>query len=178
VIARINAKPEKALREALYSVIHIGEDQIPPSLAALDDAERAEALSLAAIITGYVMIDACGSQWPVRTSVQKIAKTLATGSTSAEQLRLDPVEIEAYLSRTVLGPEHLEDVIPEEPSFTRLPVIVAGQALAVYCPKEKDMWAYLDQIEAAIEAASALDATVLPAAVMRAYMPKPQSSGQ
>jgi hypothetical protein len=68
MIARINAKPEKALREALTSVARIEAEQIPPSLAALDDGERAETLGLAIIITCYVLVDACGSQWPVQSS--------------------------------------------------------------------------------------------------------------
>ncbi|MBO0805429.1 MAG: hypothetical protein J2P25_20415 [Nocardiopsaceae bacterium] len=174
MIPRINAKPEKALREALYSVMRIEEDQVPPSLAALEDRERAEALGLAVIITGYVAVDACGSQWPVKTSVRRIAEDLATTGTLAKQLRLDPEEIYAYLWRTVFGRERLEDVISDEPTFTRLPVIVASQALAVYAPKEMGMWDYLDRIEAAIETASALDPVVLPAAVMRAYMPQPE----
>jgi hypothetical protein len=176
--ARINAKLEKALREAIDSVAHSEEDQTPPSLAALDERERAEALGLAIIITCYVMVDACGTQWPVKASVQRIAGALATTGSLAKRLHLDAEEIHAYLSRTVLGPEQLEDVIPNEPSFTRLPIIVMLQALAVYSPKEMGMWDYLDRIESAIEIASALDASVLSAAVMRAYLPKPEAGGQ
>lgn len=168
---------EKALREALTSAAHIEADQIDAPLAELDDTERAEALSLALIITCYVMVDACGTQWPTQPSVRRIAGALATTGTMAKQLHLDAEEIYAYLSRTVLGPEPLEDVIPDEPKFTRLPIVVAEQALAVYSPKEMGIWDYLDQIESAIEIASALDASVLPAAVMRAYMPKPQAGG-
>jgi hypothetical protein len=175
MIARINGKVERALREALGSVPRVEADQIAAPLARLDDSERAEALGLALIITCYVMVDACGSTWPVESSVRRIARALATTSTNAERLRLDPEQIYEYLSRTVLGPERLEDVIPDEPAFTRLPVIVAGEALAVYSPKEMGKWDYLDQIESAIEVASALDATVLPAAVMRAYLPKPKA---
>jgi hypothetical protein len=52
---------------------------------------------------------------------------------------------------------------------------VTLQALAVYSPKEMEVWDYLDQIESAIEIALTLDAVVLPAAVMRAYMPKPKT---
>jgi len=40
-------------------------------------------------------------------------------------------------------------------------------------PKRLGMWEYLDRIESAIEVASALDASVLPAAVMRAYLVSP-----
>ena len=177
MIARINAKVEKALREAIGSVPRVKADEIAAPLAALDDRERAEALGLAIIITCYVMVDACGSQWPVEASVRRIAGALATGTTTAERLHLDPEEIYAYLSRTVLGPERLEDVIPDEPTFTRLPVIVAGEALAVYSPEEMGMWDYLDRIESAIEIASALDTSVLPAAVMRAHLPKPEAEG-
>jgi hypothetical protein len=175
VIARINAKVERALREALISVARIEEDQITAPLAVLDDKERAEALGLAIIITSYVAVDACGSQWPIQTSVRRIAGALATKGTMAKRLHLDAEEIHAYLSRVVLGPERMEDVIPDEPQFTRLPIIVTEQALAVYCPKEMEIWEYLDRIESAIEIASAMDASVLPAAVMRAYLPKPEA---
>lgn len=169
----INAKVEKALREALHDLVRIDAEQIPPSLAALDDRGRTEVGGLALTVTGYVVIDVCGAQWPVQSSVERIARTLATKTTTAKRLGLAPEKIHAYLSRTVFGRERLEDVIPDEPDFTRLPVIVAGEALAVYAPKGMGMWDYLDQVEAGIEEASALEARVLPGAVMRAYMRAP-----
>jgi hypothetical protein len=168
--AQINAKPEKALREAITSVARSEAEQTPPSLAALDDRERAEALGLAVIITCYIMVDACGGEWPVQSSVRRIAGHLATGTTHAEQLHLDTEQVYAYLWRTVLGPERLEDVIPDEPMFTWLPVLVLAEALADYSPKGVSIWDYLDSIESAIEVASGLDASVLPAAVMRASL--------
>lgn len=174
MITRIEAKPEKALREALTSVARIEEDQIEVPLTTLDDRERTAALALAGIITCYVMIDVCDNKWPNQASVRQIAEDLATTGTTAKQLRLDTEGIYAYLSRTVLGSEQLEDVIPDEPQFTRFPVIVAQRALSVYHPKGMEIWDYLDQIESAIEVASALDAAVLPATVMRAYLPNPE----
>jgi hypothetical protein len=170
---RINAKAEKALREAIGSLPNSADNQIPASLAVLNQRDRTEAISLAIMVTCYVLVDACGTQWPAEASVKRIATTLAAGTTTAERLHLDAGEIYTYLSRAVFGPERLEDVIPDESAFTRLPVIVAGEALAVYSPKDLGMWDYLDRIESAIEVASALDSTVLPAAVMRAYLPKP-----
>lgn len=168
--AQINAKVEKALRDSIHELTHIEADQIPPSLAALSEKERAEAGGLAVIITAYVLIEACGNQWPVRSSIQKIAGTLATKTPNAKRLQLDPEKIEAYLSRTVFGRERLEDVIPDEPEFTRMPILVAGEAIVAYSKGYSSMWDYLDRIEAGIEAASSLDEMVLPAAVMRAYM--------
>jgi hypothetical protein len=178
VITRINAKVEKALREALTSAARIEADQITAPFVLLDEGERIEALGLAIIITSYIAVDACGSQWPTQTSARRIAEDLATTGTMAKRLHLDAEEIHAYLSRVVLGPERLEDVIPNEPQLTRLPLVVAEQALAVYCPKDMEIWDYLDQIESAIETASGFDASVLPAAVMRAYLPKPNAGGQ
>jgi hypothetical protein len=175
MIARINSKVEKTLREAIGDVPRVEEDQIGAPLAKLDDDERAEAIGLAIIITCYVMVDVCGSTWPVESTVRRIAEDLATGSSNAERLRLDPEQIHAYLSRTVLHAERLEDVIPEEPAFTRLPLIVTGEALAVYAPKGMGKWEYLDRVESAIEVASALPPYVLPAAVMLAYLPKPKA---
>jgi hypothetical protein len=177
MIARMNAKVEKALRDAMGHVAHAEPDQIEAPLADLTDAERTEALALAILIACYVVVDACGSQWPDDGDVRRFARSLATIGTTAERLKLDEGQIYAYLSRTVLGTDSIEDVIPDEPMFTRLPVIVAQRAAVVYRPKDKHWWDYLDQIEAAIEIASALDATVLPAAVMRAYLPKPATEG-
>lgn len=175
MIAPINAKVEKALRAALDNVAHVEEDQITAPLAVLDDSERAEALALAGMITCYVVVDACGARWPSQANIRHIAEDLATTGSNAKRLHLDAGLISAYLSRTVLGPERLEDVISDEPLFTRLPVVVTLHALGVYSPKGMGIWAYLDQIESAIEVASALDAAVLPAAVMRAYLPKTES---
>jgi hypothetical protein len=174
VIAQINPTVEKALREALGNVRNLEDGQIPVPLEALDERERAEVIGLAIIITCYVMVDVCRSTWPRQATVCRIADDLATAGSTAKRLHLDPGEINAYLFRTVLGPERPEDVVPEEPAFTRLPIIVALQALAVYSPKEMGIWDYLDRIESAIETASALDASVLPAAVMLAYLPKPK----
>lgn len=178
MITKINAKAETALRQALTSVARFGEDQIEPCLASLDDRERAEALSLAVIITGYVAVDACGTKWPNQASARQIAEDLATTGTVARQLQLDPEKIYQYLSRAVLGSERLQDVIPDEPDFTRFPVVLAERALAVYCPKQMKVWDYLDHIESAIEVASALTPAVLNAAVLRAYIPQPESGAQ
>lgn len=175
--ARINAHLEKALREALSGAARI-EENFEARLAVLDDTERTDALGLAAVITCYAVVDACGSTWPTDSSVRRIADALATTGTLAARLKLDEEQVYAYLSRTVLGPDRLQDVIPEEPQFTRLPLIVAVQALLVLSPEEMGVWDYLDQIESAIEVASALDAAVLPAAVMIAYLPKPESAGE
>jgi hypothetical protein len=178
MIARINAKVEKALREAMGHVAHAEEDEIDASFADLTAAERAELIGLSIMVACYVAVDACGSQWPDDSDVRQIAHDLATTGTTAKHLRLDEGEIYAYLSRTVFGPEPLDDVIPERMKAERLAVIVAQRASVVYrTDKEKGWWDYLDQVESAIEVASALDATVLPAAVMRAYLPKPTAEG-
>jgi hypothetical protein len=172
---RINAKVEKALRDAMAHAAHAEADQIEPSLAVLDQAERTEAIGLAIMVAGYVVVDACGSHWPDDASVRKIAHGLATVGTTARRLQLDADEIYLYLSRSVLGGLAPDDVITDEAVATRLAVIVAAQATAVYSPKEMDWWVYLDQIESAIEVTWALDASVIPATVMRAYLPKAKS---
>lgn len=178
MIAGFSDKSERALREALTSVARMETDRVPPSLAALDDRGRTEAIGLAVLITCYVMVDACGNQWPNEASVRQIAADLATTGTRAKQMHLDAGKIYEYLWRTVMGTEQLEDVIPDEPEFTLLPVIAATQALGVYCPKDIGFWDYLDRIESGIEIASALDTWVIPAAVMRGYMEKPGARGK
>jgi hypothetical protein len=174
--AGISAKAEKALREAMGHVAHAEPEQIEPSLAVLDESERAEVISLAVMIACYVMIDVFGTQWPVDASTRRIAQGLATVGTTAERLDLDDEQIYRYLSQVVLSTGTIEDVVADELMATHLPVIVAQRAAAVYAPKSMTTWEYLDQIESAIDVASALDATALPAAVMRAYLPKCGSS--
>lgn len=174
--ARINAKVEKALREAIGDVRDADADQVGAPLAALTEAERTEAIGLSITITCYAVVDACGSQWPDGGDLRQIADDLATTGATAERLRLDAAEINAYLSRTVTGPEPLDDVISDRMRAERLVIIVAHRAIVVYSPKGGSMWDYLDRIESAIEVASALDATVLPAAVMRAYLPGPSDA--
>lgn len=175
--ARINEKVEKALRQVIGAVPRAEADQILAPLATLADAERVEAIGLSITVTCYVMVDACGGQWPDDANVRQLAHGITTVSPTAERLGLDAAEVYAYLSRTVLGPEPLDGVIPDRAKAERLAVIVAHQAIVVYSAKNLSIWDYLDQIESAIEVASALDATVLPAAVMRAYLPKPTAEG-
>jgi hypothetical protein len=59
MIARINAKVEKALREAMGHVAYAEADQMESALAVLDDAERAKARALSALVVCHVGVDAC-----------------------------------------------------------------------------------------------------------------------
>lgn len=166
---RINAKVERALREAMGHVAHAEVDQIEPSLAVLDEHELFEALGLAAAITCYVALDVSKGRWPNDASVRRMAADLAATGSTAERLHLDAEEIYAYLSRTVFGMESIGDVIPDGGKATNLMVIVAQRAAVVYSPKEMSTWDYLDVVEEAIDIASELNPAVIPAAVMRAY---------
>ena len=172
----INTKAESALREALAAVSRLEIDQIEPALDVLDERELGEALGLAVLITGYVAVDACGTEWPTQHSIQRIADSLTRVGTITKQLQLDSGKIYQFLSRVVLGPDPLDEFFkPEDPEFARFPIIVAHQATGVYCPREIGIWDYLDQIESAIEAAGVLQSTVLPAALLRSYLPSSKS---
>jgi hypothetical protein len=171
--ARINPKVEKAMREAMGHAAHAEADRIEPILGALSEGERTEAVAVSMAVALYVMVDVCETQWPNDASVRRIAKGLATVGTTAERLNLDAEQIYAYLSQAVLRAKPPEEVIADEATASRLAIIVAQRAAVVYAPKGMDTWDYLDQIESAVEAAWALDPSVLPAAVMRAYLPKP-----
>jgi hypothetical protein len=172
----INAEAETALREALAAVSRLELDQIEPALDVLDERELAEALGLAILITGYVAVDACGTEWPTQHSIQRIADALTRVGTITKQLQLDSGKIYQFLSRVVLGSETLDEFFkPEDPDLVRFPIIVAHQVTGVYCPREIGIWDYMDQIESGIEAAWALQSTVLPAAVLRSYLPSSKS---
>lgn len=173
MIASVNPKVERAMRDAMGHVAHAEAGKIEPALAILHDRERTEALALSMAVACYVVVDTCGGQWPDDGDVRQIASDLAATGDSARQLQLDVSEIHAYLSRVVLGPDSVEDVIPDDSKAALLAITVAQRAAVVYRPKDKHWWEYLDQIESALEVASALDTSVLPAAVMRTYLPKP-----
>jgi hypothetical protein len=176
MISRIDAKVEKALRQAMAHVAYAEADQIGPSLDVLDEEERTQAIGLAVMVAGYVIVDACGTQWPDAANTRQFADDLATTGSTARRLDLDAEEIFTYLSRSVLGGEAPADVITDEARANELAVIVAQRAVVGYSPKETDWWVYLDRIESAIEVTWALDAALLPAAVLRAYLPEPGQS--
>jgi hypothetical protein len=172
MISRIDAKVEKALRTAMGHVAKAEADQIEPALAVLNEDERKQALGLAIMVAGYVLIDACGTRWPTDASTRGLAEDLATTGTTAQRLGLDAGEVYTYLSRSVLGGESPADVFADERAADRLTVIVAQRAVVGYMPKDMDLWSdYLDRIETALEVSIAMDATLLPAAVLRAYLP-------
>jgi hypothetical protein len=173
---RINAKAETALRKAMAAVAGLEVDQIEPVLGVLDEKDLSDALALAVLITGYVAVDSCGTEWPTQHSIRRIAEDLATTGTVSRELQIDTGNIYQYLSRVVLGSELLEDMLnPEESEFMRFPVIVAQRATSVYCPREIEIWDYVDQIESAIEVAWTLQSTVLTATVLRSYLPLSKS---
>jgi hypothetical protein len=174
-IARLNPKVKRALRDAMGHVARAEADQIDAALAVLDEVERTEAITLSILITCCIVVDACGAQWPDEFSLRQIAHDLAASGPVARKLGLSPGEVHTYLSLAVTGGKNVEDVIHRDPRLIRLPIIVAHRAAVVYSRIHESAWDYLDQIEAAIEAASALDESVLSAAVMRAYLPMPRT---
>jgi hypothetical protein len=173
-IAQLNPKVKRALRNAMGHVARAEADQIEPALAVLDEAERAEAVALSVLVTCCIVVDACGARWPDELSLRQIAHDLAASGPTARKLGLDTDDVYTYLSLMVTGGKDVEDMIHGEPGFIRLPIIVAQRAAVVYSPIHVTAWDYLDQIEAAIEATSSLDGSLLSAAVMRAYLPTPR----
>jgi hypothetical protein len=172
-----NAKAKTALLRAIAAVAGLEIDRIESELDVLDETELAEALGLAVLITGYVAVDAVGTEWPTQRSMRRIADALTRVGTVSKTLQLDPERIYQYLSRVVLGPESLDAFLdPDDPAeIMRFVVIVANRAAGVYCPKELEIWEYIDQIESAIEAAWSFQPAVFPAAVLRAYLPSSKS---
>jgi hypothetical protein len=93
MIARMDAKVERALRDAIGHVADAEADQIESALGRLDDAERTEAIALSIAVVCYVMVDVCEMGWPNDASVRRIAEGLASVGTTAERLRLNAEDI-------------------------------------------------------------------------------------
>ncbi|MQA01693.1 MAG: hypothetical protein GEV07_02800 [Streptosporangiales bacterium] len=119
------------------------------TLMALDGEKLTSAMQLAANIAAVAVIDACGGESPSDSDLREVAATI---SEAEDRYSLTVDELHTYLAKGVFGGEALDQYFAPD-DVVRLPFVLAAGVLGAYRDEGEDWWEYLDQIEAAIEAA-------------------------
>lgn len=166
---RIDPKVEAPTRDMLDHAMKGELDEIPDVIQAIGESQHyQQSIGLCALIAGYVVIDVCGSQWPHEADLRKIADNTAKRTT---RYTLDPAQVYEYLSRSALRFEPLDQVFSKSADAANWPILMTASLIVVYCPQGKDVWQYLDEIEAGIEAADEIQPNAIPALILKAHMP-------
>lgn len=143
-------------------------EQIPPILQELGEERWRQGLNLCVSIAGYIAIDVCRSQWPGDAFVRRMAEKTVQAE---DELNLDASVVYEFLTRIALGFEPPSNVFTDPTEAAVAPILITASLLLTFTPKGKDQWVWLDEIEAAIEAAAEMKPSVYPAVVLRSQMP-------
>lgn len=162
---KIDRTVEDRTRDMLGHAMRGELEEIPPILQDLGQDRLRESLNLCVLIAGYIAIDVCGSEWPTDAALQRIAENTVRAE---KHLDLKVPQVRDYLARTALRFEPLDQVFPEPTDAVLAPILITGSLLLTFCPKDKDQWAWLDEIEAATEAAAVMKPYMYPAVILRA----------
>lgn len=165
---RIDPKLEEATRGLLERVIRGEFEALETAIRSIDEQRFRECLALCAAIAGYVSVDVNRSEWPDATSIQKIAEVVSRSQLDVE---FDQKKIVAFLNKSALGFRSLTEAFSDPADMATQPIYIAAGLLLAFCPRDKDVWAYLDDIEEALEASAQLKPSIAPAVVLRAHMP-------
>lgn len=164
----IDPKVEATTRNMLDQAMRGKVEEIPSKLEALEGEHRRRCVELCLMITGYVVIDVCGSRWPSDDAVRIIAENAVKAET---RLKFNESEVYNYLARTVLGFKPLKETFPEPADELMAPILITGSLLLTSRPRDKDLWRYLDEIESATEAADSMERYFFPAVIYRSRIP-------
>jgi hypothetical protein len=166
---RIYPDVEGPLRTAFGHVLRGELEDVPPVIASLQrDKNLAESLIWCAAISGYVAIQACGNAWPADIAIHKVAESVEGTTRAVGRFTLNAADVYAYLSRSVLGSEPVNQVFPSGEDAVNLPILITPSMLITFCPAELEWWQYLDKIEQATETAASIDAAnTYPAILLR-----------
>jgi hypothetical protein len=161
---RIDPTIEKPTRDLLGHAIRGELDQMSHLIYSIGDQRFLECTALSISVAGYIAIDVCRMQWPGEADLREIARHAAETTTDFD---LSASQVYDFLSRVVLGTDKLDQFFSDLAIATTLPVLVTARVLVSFCPRDKEWWEYLEVIEEAIEAASAIDLSVLPVLMLR-----------
>lgn len=167
---RIDSKVEQTTRDLLDHAMKGELAEIPRIIGSInDDRIVQDCLKLCVMIAGYAAIEICGAEWPNEKSLRKISANTANAAKS--RFRVDETEVYAFLDSSALRFRPLSEIYPTQEEAMLTPFLITASMLVTYGPKDKTVWEYLDQIEGALEASAALDASILPALILRTRMP-------
>ncbi|KXK59781.1 hypothetical protein AWW66_22415 [Micromonospora rosaria] len=146
---RIDDRVEHLVREALHWVVKRDAESLDAALAAfVDEKTRRESLELLVAVAGFVLIDLHQGR-PNHAQVQVVAEKVAHMEAWAN---ITSDEVAVFMNAILAGRSLAEDLRTED--VVVLAFVVAGSLLSSRELPEGQWWFdYLDQVEAAIEAA-------------------------
>lgn len=146
---RIDPKAEQLTRDLFGHALRAEDEDFQGRLAGADAETVSDGIRLAATIAAYVAIDACGGEKPSDDDLRTIAANLAEAD---EHYALSADEVQTYLVKGVFGGQAIHELLPSEDAV-RLPFIIGVYLVSGYHDDNQAWWDYLDEVEAAIEAA-------------------------
>jgi len=159
----IDPKTDKAFRDLLDHAIHNRLDDVARGITDASARIYEQVVALAIQVAGYIVIDVC--KWlPVEADYREAARV---ASESRANLPVTEDESYAFLARMVFGSDSGPGVFQGSENAPVVPLFTTAQLLLSFTPKSMEMWAYLDVIESALEAADQTRLDVLPAMVFR-----------
>lgn len=165
---KIDREVEGRTRDMLGHAMRGEVEDIPPILQDMKEDQIRECLSLCVLISGYIAIDVCRSQWPGDSFLRRIAEKAVE---SESELNLEASQVYDFLSRSALRFEPVDKIFTDPTDAIFAPIMITGSLLLTFTPKEKNQWEWLDQIEAATEAAAGMKPYMYPAVVLRSQIP-------
>lgn len=146
---QIGSRAEQTARALMGHAIRGELEEFQQKTTGVDEDELRNALVLAVTISAYVALDVCGGQKPTDDDVRKLAGTVAS---LEKRITLADDDVAAFLTKCGFGGQPIDAGFSPDDAI-RLPFAITGNMLAAYRHDDQDWWKYLDQVEAAIEAA-------------------------
>lgn len=163
---RIDPKVEDATRAMLDDVLKDKLDEIPKVAATIGEERFLECLRLCVAIAGYVTVDVVAPGWPTDASLRELAQRAAQARIPVE---LDPSQVYDYLRISAVGFRSLDQVFSSDAEKAVMPIAMTAALVLAFHAKGRSVWEYLDDVEEALEAASSVKPSMLPAMILRAH---------
>jgi hypothetical protein len=158
---KLDADTEKLTRRLLGHALRREVDELTAALAAIDDVQQQECLTLCLLVAGYVVCDVCRG-WPDDAVAADFANGIAGPSGLPESI------VGSYLTRSVIHFEPIDKVFSDPDQAALIMTRTAAELLLRFRPSQLHFWDYLDVIEAGLEIAGSEDMSVYPALLWRA----------
>lgn len=170
---RIAPKIERPTRKMLEHATRGELDDLAETLRTFeDDRSFQESIGLCVMIAGYVVVDVLGPEWPDEAGMRQMAKNAAKSTIPFE---IDESQIFDYIKKSAIEFMPLDRVFSELGAMATWPVVFTAGLMLTFCPRDKELPQYLDDIEEALEAADSVKPSVYPAMILAAHR---RESGQ
>jgi len=163
---RIDPKVEDPTRTMLDHVLKDKLEEIPKVVEKIGDARFRECIGLCVTISGYIAVDVLGPEWPTEAGLRELAKGVARAQINVE---LDEAQVFDFLRKSAVGFQRVDDVFPSGREIAVLPIVMTAALMLAFHPQSKKVWAYLDDIEEALELSDSVKPETLPAMILRAH---------